>query len=482
MPVGGSTSAPKMGLSLIHSGDKSVQYEIEPTTSAIVDVKVVKSGAVNASSQTVSNIQADSLLYIVAGEVRRLPLGANGIAPALRVKQTANINACKFVVDANDYANPDQSQFIVSTKGADVTCGTADDGQMTIALAAAGGISSNAPLVKVLGALHDFSTLAPTGWVTGNGILWPRVYMVMRMTGDLPVTRVVIGNYQAVVAEYNNQLTVWKVNGVNTAAETRLNAATTAGTAWQSIGYDASNFYVYQNSSNPLTACTAASNWKMLKISIATPVATQLATGSGCIASASMGTGLLYASVLGATANAAVSVNKNTGTVQTVQSMAVTDLATVLTSASGTHQMLLMLNQSSTSYGIKMIDETGTVVRLLATSFPMGLQDAATVNLNNSENRTRFFSANPYSSSVGYRDAAIELYDAPTQTLSTLGMVTGFAMSPVYASVIGSSSDFIGGVAVPFSIGTGTLNESSAKVFSLDVATANSLTATTVKH
>jgi hypothetical protein len=482
MPVGGASSAPSMGLSLIHPGNKTTQYVIEPTYAAVADVKVVNSGMVDVVTQTVSNIKPDSLLYIVAGEVRRLPLAANGAAPASRIKKTGNINACKFVIDANDYSNPDQSRFIVSTKGPDATCGTADDGQMIVALATNGGVSASPPLAKVLGVLGDFSTLVPSGWVLGDGILWSGgPLLVMRVNADPSITRVVDGSYKAVVAEYNNQLTVWKVTGNQLAAETKLNAVTTAGSNWQSIGHDATNFYVFQNSSNPLTACTTASTWKMLKISIATPAATQLATGAGCIASASMGVNVLYASVFGATANTLLSVDKAVGTVQTVQSGTPSDFISVLTSASGIHQMWLALNlTTSPSFTLKMIDETGVPVKQVAFGYPMGIQDAITVNLNSSENRTRFIYANGYTTSKAFGNSTIEIFDAASQATTALGVIPGFGTAPVFANVTSSSGDFIGGVSVPIS--AGLLYEPYANVFSLDMAVPNSITATTTKQ
>ncbi|MBI5891547.1 MAG: hypothetical protein HZB47_12910 [Nitrosomonadales bacterium] len=480
LPVRGALTAPTMGLSFVHPGDTSIEYVIEPAAAAISDVKEVSSGTVTVGGQTLSNIKPDSLLYIVAGEVRRIPLLANGIAPATQVKKTANISACKFVVAANDYAAPDQSRYIVSTKGTDGACGTADDGQSEIVLGVSGGVSSASVLNTVLGVLHDDATLVPRGWVLGDGIFWrsPDSFMVMRVNTDPLITKVVAGNYKALVAEYNNQLTVWQVSSAPAATETKLNAAVTAGTGWKSMGYDASNFYVYRNSG---AACPGATSWTVLKISIASPAATQLASGAGCIASADMGTAVLYASVLGASANTLLSMDKNAaGTPQTVKSVTASDFVGILTSASGIHQMWYVYGLSSP--WIEMIDEAGTRIKLIASGFPMAVQDAATVNLNISENRKRFIYANGYSGSMAFGNSTIEVFDAASQTTTAMGTISGFGTSPVFASVSSSASDFIGGVAVPFNSGTGALDESLTKVFSLDVATADSLTATTVKH
>ena len=480
LPVRGALAAPTMGLSLVHPGDTSVEYVIEPASVAVSDVKVVSSGTVTVASQTISSIKPDSLLYIAAGEVRRIPLLANGIAPATQVKKTANISACKFIVDANDYAAPDQSRYIVSTKGMDGACGTADDGQSEIILGGVGGVSSAAVLNTVLGVLHDDATLAPRGWVWGDGVFWrsPDSYMVMRVNADPSITRVVAGNYQAIVAEYNNQLTVWKVNNAPVATETKLDATVTAGTGWKSIGYDASNFYVYRNSS---TACPGATSWQVLKISIASPAATQLANGSGCIASADIGTTVLYASVSGASANTLLSMSKSVaGTPQTIKSVTTSDYVGILTSASGIHQMWYVYGTASS--WLEMIDETGARIKLVASAFPMAVQGATTEDLNLSENRHRFIYANGYSGSLAYGNSTIEVFDAASQTTTALGTISGFGTTPAFASVIGSTNDFIGGVAVPFNSGTGALDEPLTKVYSLDVSAANSLIATTVKH
>lgn len=479
MPARGALAAPTLGLSLVHPGDTSIEYVIEPASVSISDVKAVNSGTVSVASQTISSIQPDSLLYIAAGEVRRIPLQANGVAPATQIKKTTNISACKFIVDANDYAAPDQSRFIVSTKGTDGVCGTGDDGQREIVLAGAGGISSAAVTDTVLGMLRDDATLAPRGWVLGDGVLWrsPDSYMVMRVNLDPSITRVVAGNYKAIVAEYSNQLTVWQVNNAPVATETTLDAAVTAGTGWKSIGYDAGNFYVYRNSS---TACTVATSWQVLKISIASPAATQLAGGAGCIASADMGTSVLYVSVSDASTKTLLSMNKSTGVQQTLKSVTTDDFVGIQTSASGIHQMWYVYGTASS--WLKMIDEAGNEIKLVASGFPMAVQGATSENLNLSENRHRFIYANGYTGSLAYGNATIEVFDAAAQTTTALGTISGFGTTPAFASVIGTPNDFIGGVAVPFNSGTGALDESKTKVCSLNPAAANSMAVTTVRH
>lgn len=486
LPAKGSLSAPTMGLSFVHPSDPSVEYVIEPPSAAISDVKVVNSGAVTVGNQTVSNIKPDSLLYIMSGEVRRIPLLANGAAPATQFKRTSNVSACKFIVDANDYATPDQSRYIVSTEGTDGLCGTADDGQDEIILGASGGISVASVPMTVLGVLHDNVTLAPKAWVVGGGISWwsPSSYLVMRINADPLITKVVAGNYKTIVAEYNNQLTVWQVTNAPLAVETKLNATLTAGTGWGSIGYDATNYYVYRNS-NPLAACTTTTTWSVLKISISSPAATQLASGTGCIASASMGSGVLYASVLGATANTLLRLDKITGASQIVSTVNTSSLISLLTSASGVHQMWLALNlNTSPSFTIKMIDETGTVLHLASSGFPMAIQDATTVNMNVSENRNRFLFASGYNNTTRqFGDSSLNVYDAASQTAQTLGVIPGsvtFGAAPVFANVTNSSTGFTAGFAIP--INAGVLNDASTKIFTVDATTANSLTLTTVKR
>lgn len=476
----GSTGAPTFGISLVHPSAPGVEFKIEPATSAISDVKVVSSGTVNATTGTVSNILPHSLLYIEGGDVRRLPLVANGAAPLTQVKKSGSTTACKFVVDGNDYATPDNSRFIVSTAGADGVCGTADDGQGEITLDTAGGVHfANKPVYwdigAVIGMLRDTSTLSPKAWVQGNSFyIWsPQSMTIIRNVGDPLLTRVVAQTVYSVVAEYNNQLTVISYSSLP--VETKLNSVITAGTGWQSIGFDDNNYYVYRNSGT-----TTASNWTVLKISRTNPVATQLSSGTGLIQAASMGSNLLYVTVLGTTSNSLLTINKTIAASQTFESTATSTLSTVLTSNSGVHQLWRISGMNSTpSYTINMIDEMGISQYSTAGGFPMAMSAASTVNLNLSENRSRFVFASGYGLR-GFGDASLVAYDAASKSATILGQLPGaadFGANPVYASLSGTSSNFMTGFAT--SILSGSLQSTGARVFTVDLSTVNSLKCTT---
>jgi hypothetical protein len=486
----GLASAPQFGLSLIHPSNTTIEYVIEPATNAISDMQVISAGTVNAAGLSISNIQPHALFYITAGDIRRVPLIANGKAPATQVVRTSTTTACKFLHTANDYTTPDQSRFIVSIKGLDNQCGTADDELREVAFNATTGISLSAIGAKVIGVLHNSTTLLPCAWVVNDGALfWANTVsrassLVMRVNTSPLFSRVVSEKNGVVVAEYNNQLTVLRVLGAPpllNVTETVLNAALTAGAGWQAIGFDANSFYVYRNSGN-----TTTSTWSVLKISIATPVATQLASGTGYIGSASMGTNFLYTTVLGTASNTVLKLDKVvTGVPSVLETNLTTDLSTVTTSASGIHQRWRVVNvNTNPSYTIEMIDESNVVRYSAAGGFPIAIQEAATINTDVSENRNRYLFATGYGlTSRQFGDSSLVMYDTTqlvANTLATLPGTVDFGANPVYASVMGSVNNFTAGVAMP--LVAGTLQSATAKVFSVDTAVANSLKYTTTKQ
>lgn len=481
----GSTSSPTYGISLVHPSATGVEFRIEPETSAISDLKVVSSATVTAATATVSNIQPYALLYIIGGNVRRLPLVANGTVPSTLVKKSSSTNACKFIVDGNDYATPDNSRYIVSTAGADGQCGTADDGQSEVTLDSTGGVTVTQKAasggIQVIGMLRDPGTLAPGVWVEGNNFMyWSTPTMLsLRINNDPLLTRVVEQSSSTAVAEYNNQLTVLNYGGpsVFTGIETVLDSTITAGSGWKSIGYDSSNFYVYRNSGS-----TTSSNWTVLKISRTAPAATKLAGGVGLIQTASMGSNILYATVSGATGNSLLTINKTTpGVPQVFENTATSILSTVLTSNSGVHQLWQIsgINSTTPTYTISIIDESGATLYTAAGGFPLAMPDAGAVNLNKSENRSRFVFASGYGVRA-FGDAPLILYDATTKAATTLGLLPGatdFGSTPIYASLTASSADFIAGFAT--NITSNSLQNAGAKVFSVNLATLSNLKYTT---
>jgi len=486
-----------LGVSLIHPGNPGVEYVIEPSSAAVGDLRVVTSGTVDASSQTVSNIKPYSLLYIFGGDVRRVPLVANGAAPATQVKQALSTAACFFVADANDYATPDNSRYVVSTAGADGVCGTGDDGQAEVKLDSSGGVSftpmtNNAGIGNVLGMVQDATSLAPAGWVRGSGVeYWsPALTMhSMRSNGDPWITRVVGSTFDSVLAEYNNHLTIWSVGSGQSVGETKLDATLTAGTSWQMIGYDKGNYYVYANDDSVKNAPT----WKILKISRTSPTAALLANGKGDIDLAAMGSAVLYATVteVAAYQNRLHTINKATGAVQTKASL-ITTFNAVVTSSGGVHEMLqgtlnsikTPISISSFSFGsITMIDEQGKTVYSASSGAPLSQPSSATRDFNVSVNSSRFVFATGYTSSRMYGDATLLAFDAATRSATTLGTLPGasaFGTDPVLAIVTGAATNFMAGIAGRMV--SQSLQEAGEQVFSFDSGVANSLQYTTSKQ
>src|SRR6266702_1876586 len=481
----GSTSSPTYGISLVHPSATGVEFRIEPETSAISDLKAVSSATVTAATSTVRNSQPYALLYIIGGNVRRLPLVANGTAPSTLVKKSSSTNACTFIVDGNDYATPDNSRYIVSTAGADGQCGTADDGQSEVTLDSTGGVTVSPRTAtvdfRVIGMLRDPGTLAPGVWIEGVCLeYWATpAILSLRINNDPMLTRVVEQASSTAVAEYTNRLTVLNYGGpnVNTGIETVLDSTITAGSGWQSIGYDSSNFYVYRNSGT-----TTSSNWTVLKISRTAPVAVKLAGGVGLIQAANMGSNILYVTASGAIGNSLLTINKTIpGVPQVFASTATTKLSTVLTSNSGAHQLWQIsgINSTSPTYTISIIDESGATLYTAAGGFPLAMPDDGTKNLNVSENRSRFVFASGYGVRA-FGDASLILYDATTKAATTLGMLPGttdFGSTPIYASLTASSADFIAGFAT--NITSNSLQNVGAKVFSVNLAALGNLKYTT---
>jgi len=474
----GAGNAPTLGISLVHPSIPTIQFVIEPATSAVADVRLVSSGSVAVSSMTISNIQPFALLYIVGGDVRRLPLVANGIAPLSQVTKAGSTNACKFLVDGNDYATPTNSRYIVSTAGADGICGTADDDQAEVTLDTAGGVHvgprGNYSPAPVIGMQRESATLAPAYWIVGSGLnSWkPSEVIIFRLPGEPMFTGPVVQTSNSFVTTYGNQLSVVDFDGAaGPVAETKLDATVTAGTGWQSIGFDSNNYYVYIN---------ASGSWTILKITRSSPQATLLATGIGQIEFAAMGTNLLYATVASSSGNLLYSFDKSTGSGNIMSNNGSSGISMVLTSGYGVHQMWTISGLNAVpSYNIDMIDESGHILYTGNGGFVMNLADAATIDLDNSESRSQFVFATGYGA-LEYGNANLISYDAATQVVTTLGTIpssAAFGANQVYASIIGSSSGFMAGFAD--GISSGSLLNTGASLYSVNVGVPGSMTFTT---
>lgn len=472
----GPTASLKYGLSLVHPASSSVEYVIEPASANVTDAKVVASGSVDVASQRASSLQPYALVYIVGGDVRRVPLQANGQAPAARVQRAGATSACKFILDANDYAQPEASRYIVSTAGPDGLCGTADDGTAELRLDASLGLvisplGANPPLA----ALRDPATLKPRSWITARTLTpfdgSPAVTLRDASVNAPPIDRVVGSSYRAAVVESSTGVSYIDFPGGAVFKETALTAL--SGTGWQSIGYDAGSHYVYRTDSS------RSGTWQVARISRQSPAATLLASGSGQIAFASLGRNVLYLTVFGSTANQLLALAKAApGNPQVLESLGTDSLSSVSTSNAGVHQLWRVtgVGSASIAYTIEMIDESFAKQYTAAGGWPLGQPDAMVIDFNASENRSLFLLATGYASSRAFSGAALVSYDASAQSVTTVGNFPGAATygSDVVFANVASGPSPVGAGFVARSSG-GVVQSAGARVFSFQAGSAGSL-------
>ena len=480
LKASGPTSALKFGLSFIHPSRPGTEFVIEVARDVVSDARLVSSGSVDTAQLRAAALQPHTLVYIVGGDVRSVPMTADGTAPAARIQRAQSTSACRFVIEGNDFATPQNSRFIVSTAGADGQCDTSDDGRAEVRLAATGALgytplSSELPL----DVARDPATLAPRGWINPRSVvLWGTTPTTIgtRTAPAAALTSVVAGSADAALVADGTRLAVLRFGSGSTVTESALDPTITAGSGWQPVGFDADNFYAYINGSNTFT-----STWRVVKITRTTPTATLLATGTGLVTVASMGRNMLYLTVFGASDNRLIRVAKSNGA-QTPTSTATTALLTMQTGADGVHQRWRVtgVGSATPSYTVDMVDETDVALFSIAGGFPLDVASAGARNFNSSESRSRFLIAGNYGSRA-FGDASLIAYDGATRTATTLGTLPGttaFGGSPVYASASAGPTAFGTGFAARSN--AGTIEETGAKVFSFDFGVAGSLSFTTL--
>ena len=487
----GPTASLTYGLSLVSASQPGTEYRVEYGSSVLTDARVIATGSVNVAGNKTAALSPYALVYIVGGDVRRVPLQANGKLPSTLVQRAQSTTACKFLVDAAgrpagdaiDYANPENSRLLVTTAGADGQCGTADDGVAEVQLSAANGLtvgdfSGELPV----GYYRSASSLAPAGWIFPHGVtVWSsNSSVVVRKTTDTAFSAVVQAAPLAALMDDGTQLSVLNFSAAGTAVETKLDAATTGGGGWVGIGFDAEAFYAYRNSGD------SSGQWAVLKVTRNSPVATVLAHDSGEISVASMGSTLMYLTVFGTGGNSLVSVAKSTGTGKTtLESSAATTLTTVQTGAAGVHELWRVVNvgTAAPNYQVEFIDEAGNLLYSTnAGGYPLATPDAQVQRFDTSESRTRFVFASGYGARA-FGDASLMGFDAASKQAVTFGALPGnatFGTDTVYAGVIGGPMNAMAGFAAR-SV-AGSIESSGAQVFSFDFATANSLQFATQSH
>lgn len=488
----GSTSAPDKGLSLVHRDVSDTEYVIEaPSQHVSTGPQPVYAGAVTASQQTVGSLQAQTLVYIVGGDVRSVSLQADGTDPKGHVQSAGTSSACSFVITANDYATPQNSRFIVSTAGTDGVCGTGDDGRAEVQLSA-----GMVPILRKINGLwplafvRDPVTLAPNGWIDSLNLTpWstPGASVPLRQNGA-PITSVIASTAQSALVSDGKQLSLLTFGANNSVTESLLDATLTKGNGWHLIGFDAGGFYVANNflgdGGDPSLA------WAALKIDRSTlkvtalshPVATD-ASDSGQLGLASMGRGVLYLQVLGTAQNYLVRIQKSDGT-QSATPVPVDTALYVQTSATDVHQQYLATHingpDSDRTYEVQIVDETGASQYAAKGGQVLSMAEASAINLNVSENRTRFVFATGFNAASAFAGTTLVSYDTMARSATNLGVLPSYGGDYVDANAsAGPGGSGAGWSAHSF---MANLVAADARAFSFDLGVANSLTLTTHAH
>lgn len=468
----GPNSSPKLGLSLIHSQDRSTEWVIEPPSAAVTHARVVATATVDAATLQSTPLQPYALIYIVGGDVRRVPLRADGSAPASRVQRAQTSSACRFVVDAVDHAAPEQSRFVLATAGADGVCNNADDGRAELQLHPTLGLVLS-PLASIdapLAVLRDAATLAPQAWLKPASVQpWTGTSIDFRPAGE-PLTRVVLATPRSALVESTRGLSVIDVNATGTVTETALPGL--SGSGWQALGFDSKDFYAWRN---------AGGSWAVQRISRNTPAATLMNSGSGEITLASIGNGVLYVSTLEAGQSRLRRMPKDVpGSSQLLHNASAdANLALVLTGNGGTHMLTRAsgLNGNNPSYQVEIIDEQGNVLHTSAAGgLSLGLVEATRLDFGRSDNRSRFLFVEGFDNGRYFGDAVLVSYDGAARSATRLGTLPGstvFGNDGVFADVtVGSLALGTGFASRTIS---GVVQAAGTRVFSFDPAAADSL-------
>jgi hypothetical protein len=486
----GPTSSLTYGLSLVSPDAPGTQYRVEYGSAVLTDARVVSTASIDVAGRKTGTLRPYALVYIVGGNVRRVPLQANGKLPSTLVQRAQSTTACSFLTDeggrpagdAIDYANPENSRFVVTTAGADGQCGSADDGTAEVRLTATGGLVFTASAGNVpLGYFRSATTFAPAGWIfTRSVTAWDSgsgTSTTVRASSAAAFQSVVQAAPASALMDDGARLSVLDFGTAGVPTETALDTSSTSGGGWLGIGFDADAFYAYRNSGD------ASGQWTVLKVARSSPHATVLATGSGEISVASMGSALMYLTVFGSSGNSLVSVSKASGApTVTLESGATSTLTTVQTSASGVHELWRVVNvgTAALNYQLEFIDEAGTLLYSTnAGGYPLTAPDAAVQRFDTSESRTRFVFASGYGSRA-FGDATLAGYDAATKTLTTYGTLPGaatFGVDTVFAGVTAGPGSSMAGFAARTA--DGVIDASGTQVFSFDFGTAGSLRLTT---
>ena len=483
LKANGSTSALAYGLSLVHPSAPDTEFVVELASVNVSDAKLVSSGTLDSTNKRFTSLAPASLVYIRGGQMRSVPMQANGNSPASQIITSGSTSsACGFDVSAIDYATPSNSRFLITTAGSDGVCKTSDDGLAEVRTQTGVGlvltpIASNA---RAFDVVRDPTTLAPRGWIYARTVgLWNgsvNTSFDIRTGGQPALTYVVGSTYNQTLASDNAKLSVFTFTGGTAFSEVTLNPTTTAGTNWSLIGFDADNFYVSSST-------TSSAPWTVLKITRSSPTATVLASGTGAIQLSSMGTNVLYLTTQTTTSTRIVRIAKSNGAL-TTQDYPSSTFISIQTSTNGKHLAWIVDNAGTTSgiFTIGILDEANNTLYSASGGFPLTVAETDSLSLNNSESRSRFVFATGYTPANAFTDASLVSYDtAGIGTARTLGALPGsaeFGTDQGYVQAIAGPSSF--GAAFAARTVGGVIQSSGSKVYSYDVLTPSSLRAKTV--
>jgi hypothetical protein len=479
LKASGPTDALAYGLSLVHRSAPDVEWVVEANTAAVTDARSVVQGRVDAAALKATSLRPSALVYIVGGDVRRIPLDADGSRPASRVQSAGSTSACRFLLEATDFATPVASRFVVSTAGTDGDCGSPDDGRAEVRIdPTLGPVLRPLATEPPLAVLRDPATLAPRGWLGATTArLWGTGSETSFAVRDAahPILRVVASTPAAALVESAGGLSVLDFGAGTQFTESPVPGIATQG--WELAGFDADHFYVWRNSD-----ATTSATWTLLRIARVNPGAVQLATGTGQLASVGLGVDQIYATVVGATQNRLLRISMRVpGTVTAVQTSPTSTVSTVLTSGRGVHQIWRVsgIGTGRIQRSLQFVDETGfTLYATQGGGFPLGLLDEDTIDFRVSENRSRFLFVDGYGDAA-FSGAALTAFDAATRQPTLLGTLPN-------AAELGGGFVFANARGGPNAAGVGFASRSSdgvvsdrARVFSFSAGATDSLAFTT---
>ena len=409
----GANTARSTGISLIHPNDRTVEYQIEAPVSASLGYLMMSSGTADVPNKRVFNIQQHSVLYIVGGDIKRLPLQALGTTPKAGLQAAGVSNLCAFAVDTNfatpggmDYSAPLSSKFYAGTKGVDGRCGTPDDGQAVISFDAAGKPivdtvdTSSTGMGPVVAVFRDPATLKPTIAVKARGL------------------KVIASSLDVGVGETSTGL---QMTGLSVKL---LDQSIVGGTGWESAGHDSEYFYVFRNI--PLAASSATSSWKLVRISKVNPAASLLATGTGNLLSATMGSNSILGTILSTATG--FSLNKFSKTTPGLPLVLERQPGNSYAIASALSQGIFMffrtfvVNGVASSTSVEMFDEaTNATIYNRQSAFLFGVIRPDSLPFNSSLDVVGFTFTGDSLGPAGALGSSLIAYNAANRTATVVG-------------------------------------------------------------